>query len=145
MYFKNQSLCQLFLKHNNKNIQVNNNILFCITESSGPNIAIIGKLQSGKSTLANLLVTGQVSYSCKNCDFPVCSGMGFLCTKETSYTSGNWLGTGDNVTVIDTPGFDLLDEDYNMLLDDMITVLQGISCQRDHFEKAAVGSGLNIL
>ena len=91
------------------------------------------------------MVNGQVSYSCKNCDFPVCSGMGFLCTKETSYTSGNWLGTGDNVTVIDTPGFDLLDEDYNMLLDDMITVLQGISCQRDHFEKAAVGSGLNIL
>merc|ERR1712001_56758 len=52
--------------------------------------------------------------------------MGFLCTKETSYTSGNWLGIGDNVTVIDTPGFDLLDENYNMLLDDMITVLQEI-------------------
>ena len=86
-----------------------------------------------------------VSYSCKNCDFPVCSGLGFLCTKESSYTSGNWLGIGDNVTVIDTPGFDLLDEDYNMLLDDMITVLQGISCQRDHFEKATVASRLNLL
>ena len=115
-----------------------------IAEYSGPNIAIIGKLQSGKSTLANLLTNGEVSYSCKNCDFPVCSGMN-LCTKETSYTSGNWLGTGDNVTIIDTPGFDLLDEEYNMFLDNMITVLQGISCQRDHFEKAAVVSLLNLL
>ena len=130
--------------HNNNNIQVNNNILFCITESLGPNIAIIGKLQSGKSTLANLLTNGDVSYSCKNCDFPVCSGMN-LCTKETSYISGNWLGTGDNVTIIDTPGFDLLDEEYNMFLDNMITVLQGILCQRDHFEKAAVASLLNLL
>ena len=111
--------------------------IFCITEYSGPNIAIIGKLQSGKSTLANLLTTGQVSYSCKNCDFPVCSGMN-LCTKETSYTSGNWLGTGDNVTVIDTPGFDLLDEDYNMFIDDMINVLQGNSCQSCLVGKAAV-------
>ena len=35
-YFKNQSLFQLYLKLNNNNIQVNNNILYFIAEYSGP-------------------------------------------------------------------------------------------------------------
>ena len=46
-----------------------------------------------------------------------------LCTKNTTYQNGQFLGTGDNVTIVDTPGFDLLNEDHNNFMEQMFEVL----------------------
>ena len=60
--------------------------------------------QSGKSTLANVLIGHDPE--CKTCTFAVCSADRMeSCTIETKYGTGNWLGNGEEVTVVDTPGF----------------------------------------
>ena len=84
-------------------------------------IQIICLICVGKSTLANVLI-GQ-SPDCKNCTFPICTGMD-SCTKETKYATGNWLGQGIEFTVVDTPGFGDSDKDENTLIDEMTQVLK---------------------
>jgi len=69
-----------------------------------PKLIIAGMSQSGKSTLANVLIGHDPE--CKTCTFAVCSADRMeSCTIETKYGTGNWLGNGEEVTVVDTPGF----------------------------------------
>ena len=88
-----------------------------------PRLVIVGQTGSGKSTLANVLL-GQ-SPDCNNCTFPVCHGHD-LCTKETSYAVGNWLGDGETFTVVDTPGFGDSDNEDTELIDEMMGVLHNV-------------------
>lgn len=85
-----------------------------------PRIVIIGATGAGKSTLANALLG--CGPSAKNCIFDVCPDMD-SCTKETSYGTGNWLGTGINITVIDTPGFEDYDDDDEEHSEEMMNTL----------------------
>ncbi len=64
----------------------------------------------GKSSLANVILGCQPDID--DCLFEVCSGAN-SCTKETSYGIGNFIGTGEPVTIVDTPGFGDSDNDDN--------------------------------
>ena len=66
-----------------------------------PHIIIIGATGVGKSSLANVFIGEDPT--CKNCTFPVCGGSD-SCTKNTNYAVGSWLGSGQQFTVVDTPG-----------------------------------------
>ena len=70
-------------------------------ELTKPHVVILGSTGVGKSSLANVLVGEHPD--CDNCTFPVCPG-GDSCTKETQYAVGNWIGKGQDFTVVDTPG-----------------------------------------
>lgn len=61
-----------------------------------PRIVIVGPTGSGKSTLANALLG--CDPRAPDCLFEVCHDTD-SCTKETSYGTGLWLGTGQNFTV----------------------------------------------
>ena len=62
---------------------------------------------------------------CQNCSFPICNGHD-SCTKETTFAVGQWLGVGDMLTVVDTPGFGDSDNDDNSLIDEMMNVLKSV-------------------
>jgi len=93
------------------------------TELPEPRIVVIGQTGSGKSTLSNVLIGEDVN--CQNCSFAVCDGHD-SCTKETTYAVGPWLGDGDNFTIVDTPGFGDSDNDDNILIDEMMSVLKNV-------------------
>merc|ERR1711962_1951648 len=85
-----------------------------------PRVVIMGQTGVGKSTLANVLL-GE-SPDCKNCTFPVCDDHN-SCTKETSYGTGPWKGSGVVFTVVDTPGFGDSDNEDTELIDEMMGAL----------------------
>ena len=69
------------------------------------------------------------------------------CTKDTSYATAKWLGTGQNFTVVDTPGFGDSDQDDNALIDEMTKVLKDkvksanslillVNCEQERFNNA---------
>jgi len=89
-----------------------------------PRIVIVGKTGVGKSSLANALV-GCDPTSSVQCDFTVCDEYN-SCTKSTSHAVGQWIGSGPEFTVIDTPGFGDTDGDDEALLDDMTEKLADI-------------------
>ena len=101
---------------------------YLFLDQSLPKIVIIGNVQSGKSTLANLLSTGNVYQKCEEpmCQFPVCNSIN-LCTKTTTFKEGKWLGTGDDIIVVDTPGFSYIDEHLfeqnDQFIEQMIKIL----------------------
>ena len=86
-----------------------------------PRIVVLGATGVGKSSLANVLLGCQPDSD--DCLFEVCSGSN-SCTKETSYGIGNFLGTGEPVTVVDTPGFGDTNNDDSKLIDEMINFLK---------------------
>merc|ERR1719495_1318708 len=88
-----------------------------------PRIVILGQTGAGKSTLANVLIGEAVD--CKNCTFPVCTGMD-SCTKDTKYVVGKWLGHGADFTIVDTPGFGDTGSNDNDLIDEMTGVLKNV-------------------
>ena len=73
-----------------------------IDDLAEPKLVIMGATGVGKSSLANVLL-GE-SPECANCTLPICPGTE-PCSNTTSYAVGQWLGDGDNFTVVDTPGF----------------------------------------
>ena len=62
---------------------------------------------------------------CDNCTFNVCDGHD-SCTKHTKYAVDQWLGDGDNFTIVDTPGFGDSDNDDEALIDEMMDVLKNV-------------------
>merc|ERR1712179_261585 len=86
-----------------------------------PRLVIVGPTGAGKSSLANALLGCDPRSS--DCLFEVCHDMD-SCTKETTYGIGQWLGQGENFTVVDTPGFGDSDGEDEMLIDEMTNVLK---------------------
>ena len=96
-------------------------ITFPFIELPKPKFIIIGKTGVGKSTLANTLL-GNID--CRNCTFKVCHNLN-LCTKDTKYASGKWLGVGPELILVDTPGFDEIDGKENQhRIDEMMSVFR---------------------
>merc|ERR1711892_713229 len=92
-----------------------------VTDLPDPVIILVGPTGSGKSSLANaLLVCDPRS---PDCLFPVCHDMD-SCTKDTTYGTGNWLGDGQNFTVVDSPGFNDSDGEDTELIEEMLDVLK---------------------
>jgi len=93
-----------------------------------PRIIIIGPTGSGKSSLANAFLGCDPRAPTGDCMFEVCSDMD-SCTKETSWGFGSWLGTKQNFTVVDTPGFSDSNGEDEILIEEMMDIL---SNQVDH-------------
>merc|ERR1712055_1036042 len=85
-----------------------------------PRIVIVGATGSGKSSLANAFLG--CDPRAEDCMFAVCTGVD-SCTKKTSYGTGLWLGTGKNMTVVDSPGFGDSDNEDEALIEEMMDVL----------------------
>ena len=110
-----------------------------------PRLVVIGATGVGKSTISNFLLG--CTEDCLSEKFKTCYG-GASCTKEASYgigmysgwpsrlfffllkliiryfSSGNWMGTGQNFTVVDTPGFGDSDGQEAELIDSMVKFLK---------------------
>lgn len=98
-----------------------------------PRIVLLGPAGVGKSSLANVLIGRDKKYQNKKkneecftvsaVSMPGKAGV----TQETCHEEGPWLGIGQNVTVVDTPGFgvNLIEEEatidglVNFLKNDM--------------------------
>merc|ERR1712055_73170 len=88
-----------------------------------PRIVIVRATGSGKSSLANAFLG--CDPRSKDWMFPVCTGVD-SCTKETNYGTGLWLGTGQNMTVVDTPGFGDSDNEDEALIEEMMNILANV-------------------
>merc|ERR1711892_572700 len=92
-----------------------------VTDLPDPVIILVGPTGSGKSSLANALLGCDPRSA--DCLFPVCHDMD-SCTKNTTYGTGNWLGDGQNFTVVDSPGFNDSDGEDTELIEEMLDVLK---------------------
>merc|ERR1711892_426987 len=92
-----------------------------VTDLPDPVIILVGPTGSGKSSLANALLG--CDPRSPDCLFPVCHDMD-SCTKDTTYGTGNWLGDGQNFTVVDSPGFNDSDGEDAELIEEMLDVLK---------------------
>lgn len=80
----------------------------------------MGPTGSGKSSLANALLGCDPRKN--DCTFEVCGDLD-SCTKQTSIGTGKWLGTGQNFTIVDTPGFGDSDNNDEQLITEMMDIL----------------------
>merc|ERR1719342_1199286 len=85
-----------------------------------PRILIVGATGSGKSSLANALLGCDPKSG--GCMFNVSTGAD-SCTIETTVGTGPWLGTGQNFTIVDTPGFGDSEGRDNEFIEEMMNVL----------------------
>merc|ERR1712130_945596 len=85
-----------------------------------PRIVLVGPTGSGKSSLANALLGCDPRKN--DCTFEVCGDLD-SCTKQTSIGTGKWLGTGQNFTIVDTPGFGDSDNNDEQLITEMMDIL----------------------
>jgi len=106
-------------------LQARNTIL---PDLPSPRIVIVGPTGAGKSSLANAFLG--CDPRSHDCMFEVCPGQD-SCTKETTYGTGPWLGTGQNVTIVDTPGFGDTDDEEEDLIEEMMDVLGNTIKQAD--------------
>merc|ERR1719239_1068988 len=94
-----------------------------VPDLPNPRIVIVGATGAGKSSLANAFLGCDPRHN--DCMFNVCPGQD-SCTKETTYGTGQWLGTGQNFTVVDTPGFGDSDNDDEALIEEMMNILANV-------------------
>merc|ERR1711971_894123 len=94
-----------------------------VPDLPNPRVVIVGATGAGKSSLANAFLGCDPRHN--DCMFNVCPGQD-SCTKETTYGTGQWLGTGQNFTVVDTPGFGDSDNDDEALIEEMMNILANV-------------------
>jgi len=95
-----------------------------------PRIVILGPAGVGKSSLANVLIGRDKEYKnmgdMRECftvsatSLPGKAGV----TQETCDEVGPWLGTGQNVTVVDTPGFGVNLDEEEATIDGLVDFLR---------------------
>merc|ERR1719342_1559581 len=88
-----------------------------------PRFVVLGQQGVGKSSLSNaLLGYDNTATKKERSQSPFQIGHGLASkTKHTTFSTGQWLGTGAVVTVVDTPGFqDTKDGDF---VEELSTVL----------------------
>merc|ERR1719500_1455895 len=92
-------------------------------ELPSPRLVLVGPSGTGKSSLANALLGCDPRLP--TCIFPVCQGSD-SCTKDTSIGTGPWLGSGQNFTIVDTPGFDDSDGEDEVHMEEMMDTLANV-------------------
>ena len=74
-----------------------------------PRIVVLGAMGAGKSSLANALVGRSETFDgggfSDGCFKVRGLNNGGSVTRATCADAGQWLGSGENFTVVDTPGF----------------------------------------
>merc|ERR1719187_2157620 len=91
-------------------------------EYPDPRIVIVGPTGAGKSSLAEALLGCDPTDSTDVCMFEVCNGLE-SCTKNTTAGTGAWLGSCQQFTVVDTPGFGDSEGKDNEYIEEMMNVL----------------------
>jgi len=99
-----------------------------VPDLPSPRIVVVGATGTGKSSLANALLGCDPRHN--DCMFNVCPELE-SCTKETTYGTGKWLGTGQNFTVVDTPGFGDSNNDDEALIEEMMNILANVVVHAD--------------
>merc|ERR1719186_1408230 len=95
-----------------------------------PRIVILGPAGAGKSSLANVLIGRDKNYKNPDKDRE-CFTVSALAeegkdgvTQETCHEVGPWLGVGQNVTVVDTPGFGVKLVEEEATIDGLVNFLR---------------------
>jgi len=94
---------------------------------ASPRIVILGGTGVGKSSLANVFLGRDKNYDGSKFHhgcFKVSPSFDTGVTRRTCADQGKWLGIGENVTVIDTPGFGSHVEREQETIDGLIHVLK---------------------
>jgi len=95
-----------------------------------PRIVILGPAGAGKSSLSNVLIGRDKNYQnpdkereCFTVSYQADPGKGGV-TQETCHEVGPWLGEGEKVTVVDTPGFGVNLEEEEATIDGLVDFLR---------------------
>jgi len=104
-----------------------NEIITNQDEYASPRIVILGGTGVGKSSLANIFLGRDKNYNGSEFHdgcFKVSPKFVTGVTKNTCADQGPWLGKGENVTIIDTPGFGSQVEREQETINGLIKVLK---------------------
>jgi len=94
--------------------------ILCQEDYPDPRVVIVGATGVGKSSLADALLGCDPRAG--GCMFNVCGDTN-SCTNQTSIGIGPWLGTGQDYTVVDTPGFGDSSGNDNQYIQEMMDIL----------------------